>query len=361
MRDYLRCFTENGSNSMLDGSPKGWEVCGSTSCCGYSTPVASKSIAHENCTFFWCFEDREFGRGVGDIADANTTPSRFWTEGPGRLIDLPTTSRRQYHLPCTLAHLSGLEPVAQSCNTAPSSVWRPTRRITKKPGVSKYRSELVFRAERALLRHWLSPRQLPLDASLPPWRYVPRHLVLYDMLSLGPLFGFAPPSIFVVPDGTELTSGLAGAWRVLAIPAFGWSAVRGFVLQGGGPDQVLCLLCLGATVGVVSPTALPVLFGAGFTFGLAGNRRIGAVLALARFLGNSYLLPAELPPVLLPFGGFASDSLVLPALFGRLLGIRGTGPFDRGGSGGFRKVGRGVGSCGFPGTTPVCGFQEYGS
>ena len=62
MRDYLRCFTENGSNSMLDGSPKGWEVCGSTSCCGYSTPVASKSIAHENCTFFWCFEDREFGR-----------------------------------------------------------------------------------------------------------------------------------------------------------------------------------------------------------------------------------------------------------------------------------------------------------
>ena len=167
--------------------------------------------------------------------------------------------------------------------------------MIKKPGESKYRSELMFRAERALLRHWLSPRPLLLNAALLTWRYVPRLLVLYGMLSLGPLFGFAPPSTFVVPDGTALTSGLAEAWRVLAIPAFGWSADRGSLLQSGGPDQVLCLLGLGATVGVVFPTALPVLFGAGFTFGLAGNRRIGAVLALARFLGNSYLLPAELP------------------------------------------------------------------
>ena len=241
-------------------------------------------------------------------------------------------------------HLSGLEPVAQSRSPVPSSAWRPARRLVKKPGVSKHRSELMFRAERELLRHWLSARQLPLDAALSPWRYVPRLPVLCDMLSLGLLFSFALPSIFVVPDGTVLTSGLAGAWRVLAIPAFGWSAARGFLLQGGGPDQVLRLLGLGATVGVVCPTALPVLFGAGFTFGLAGNRRIGAVLALARFLGNSYLLLAELPSVLLPYGGLASGPLVLPALFGRSLGIRGTGPFDSGGSGGFRKVGRGVGS-----------------
>ena len=219
----------------------------------------------------------------------------------------------------------------------------------------------MFRAERALLRHWLSPRQLPLNSALPPWRYVPRLLVLYDMLSLGPLFGFAPPSIFVVPEGTALTSGLAGAWRILAIPAFGWSAARGFLLQGDGRVHVLCLLGLGATVGVVFPTALPVLFGAGFTFGLAGNRRIRAVLAFSRFLGNSYLLPTELPPVLLPFGGLASGPLVLPALFGRLLGIRGTGPFDSGVFDGFRKVGCGVCSRGFPGTTPVSGFQEDGS
>ena len=156
-------------------------------------------------------------------------------------------------------------------------------------------------------------------------------------------------------------SHLVWAWRVLAIPAFGWSAARGFLVQGGGPDQVFGLVGLSATVGVVFPTALPVLFGTGFTFGLAGNRRIGAVLALARFLGKSYLLPAELPPVLLPLGGLASGPLVLPALFGRLLGIRGTGPFDSGGTAGFRKVGRGVGSWGFPGTTPVCGFQEDGS
>ena len=219
----------------------------------------------------------------------------------------------------------------------------------------------MFRTERALLRHWLSPRQLPLDAALSPWRYVPRHLVLYDMLSLGPLFGFAPPSIFVVPDGIALTSGLAGAWRVLAIPASGWSAASDFLLQGGGPDQVLCLLGLGATVGVVFTTALPVLFGAGFTFGLAGNRRIGAVLALGPFPWQFVFASCGVAPVLLPFGGLASGPLVLPALFGRLLGIRDTGPFDSGGSGGFRKVGRGAGSWGFPGTTPVCGFQEDGN
>ena len=71
--------------------------------------------------------------------------------------------------------------------------------------------------------------------------------------------------------------------------------------------------------------------------------------------------PTELPPVLLPFGGLASGPLVLPALFGRLLGIRGTGPFDSGVFDGFRKVGCGVCSRGFPGTTPVSGFQEDGS
>ena len=95
--------------------------------------------------------------------------------------------------------------------------------------------------------------------------------------------------------------------------------------EGGGPDKVLRLLGLGATVGVVFPTALPVLFRAGFTFGLAGNRRIGAVLALARFLGNSYLLPAELPPVLLSFGCLASGPFVFPPLFGRLCDLWCTG------------------------------------
>ena len=42
---------------------------------------------------------------------------------------------------------------------------------------------------------------------------------------LGSLCGLVPSAILVVPVGTALTSGLAGAWGIPAVPALGWEGV----------------------------------------------------------------------------------------------------------------------------------------
>ncbi len=62
------------------------------------------------------------------------------------------------------------------------------------------------------------------------------------------------------------------------------------------------------------------LLGTRLAPGLIGDSRIGAVLALARFLSDLALFPALLPVVFLPFGSLASGPFIFPAFFGRLRG-----------------------------------------
>ena len=102
-------------------------------------------------------------------------------------------------------------------------------------------------------------------------------------------------------------------------------ALRGRARTGRAPYSHLTVqlpLCLipCAPGGVALPAGLPVPFGAHRAPGLIGDSGIGAVLALARFLGDLALFPALLPVVFLPFWCLASGPFVFLPLFGRLRG-----------------------------------------
>ena len=109
----------------------------------------------------------------------------------------------------------------------------------------------------------------------------------------------------------------------------------------------LCLLPC-APGGVALPAGLPVPFGARLAPGLIGDRGIGAVLALARFLGDLLLRPSVLPFEFLPLRLLVSSPFIFPAFFGHLCAF-GFGAFLACGNAGDRV-----------GLSRVCGLRFSG-
>ena len=128
-------------------------------------------------------------------------------------------------------------------------------------------------------------------------------------MSLGLLLGFAPPPISVVPGGTALTSGLAWARRVLAVPALGWPARRDVLCWGHGLRHFPGFLSLGARLDAVDPAREPVPFGAPVTSGLSFDSRLVAVSAEAAGLGLGEFLLVIGPSSFFSGLGRQGDSL----------------------------------------------------
>ena len=121
------------------------------------------------------------------------------------------------------------------------------------------------------------------------------------VLGLGLLFALAPPPILVVPVGTGVTSGLARAWRVFALPALGWPTRCDFLGQGDGLPQLAGFLSFGAPLDGVDLVRDPVLLGAFLAPCLPLDGRLAAVSADPKGLGLDAMLV-----VIEPLSGLSS-------------------------------------------------------